>query len=134
MPLSLMTLKVLLPFQIFTSKSDVSRIVAETCEGAFGLLPHRLDCALALSPGLFTYETEAEGEAYIAIDKGVLVKTGHEVLVSVRQALLGTNLENLRDRVEHVFAAEDEHEQTMRSATAKLEAGFLHRLVGFHRE
>jgi F-type H+-transporting ATPase subunit epsilon len=40
---TLMHLKVLLPFQIFAEKTGVSRIVAETCEGSFGLLPHRLD-------------------------------------------------------------------------------------------
>ena len=38
-----MNLKVLLPFQIFADKKNVTRIVAETPEGSFGLLPHRLD-------------------------------------------------------------------------------------------
>lgn len=134
MPLTLMTLKILMPFQVFTAKIGVSRIVAETCEGSFGLLPRRRDCALALSPGIFTYETETEGEVYIAIDEGVLVKAGRDVLVSVRRALLGTNLEKLRDRVDAEFAALDEREQSVRSVMAKLEAGFLHRLVGFHHE
>ena len=39
-----MTLKVLLPFQVFLEKPDVSRIVAEGRNGSFGLLPNRLDC------------------------------------------------------------------------------------------
>ena len=51
MPPPLMNLKVLLPFQIFAEKTGVSRIVAETREGSFGLLPHRLDCVAALAPG-----------------------------------------------------------------------------------
>ena len=46
-----MNLKVLLPFQIFAEKTGVSRIVAETREGSFGLLPHRLDCVAALDAG-----------------------------------------------------------------------------------
>jgi F-type H+-transporting ATPase subunit epsilon len=37
MPPTLMNLKVLLPFQIFAEKTGVSRIVAETREGSFGL-------------------------------------------------------------------------------------------------
>ena len=85
MPTTLMNLKVLLPFQIFAEKTGVSRIVAETREGSFGLLPHRLDCVAALAPGILIYETEAEGEVYVAVDEGVLVKTGLDVLVSVRQ-------------------------------------------------
>jgi hypothetical protein len=37
-PPTLMNLKVLLPFRIFAEKTGVSRIVAETQEGSFGLL------------------------------------------------------------------------------------------------
>src|SRR6516225_1890670 len=48
----LMHLKILLPFQIFADESGVRRIVAETSAGSFGLLPHRLDCAAALVPGI----------------------------------------------------------------------------------
>ena len=69
MPPTLMTLKVLLPFQIFAERAGVSRIVAETREGSFGLLPHRLDCVAALAPGILTYETEADGEVYVAVDR-----------------------------------------------------------------
>ena len=86
MPPTLMNLKILLPFQIFAEKTGVSRIVAETREGSFGLLPHRLDCVAALAPGILIYETEAEGEVFVAVDEGVLVKTGPDVLVSVRRA------------------------------------------------
>ena len=45
---TLMNLKVLLPFRIFAEETGVLRIVAETREGSFGLLPHRLDCVLSL--------------------------------------------------------------------------------------
>src|SRR5271170_7793742 len=81
----LMNLKILLPFQIFAEKTGVSRIVAETREGSFGLLPHRLDCVSALTPGILTYQTESDGEVFVAVDQGVLVKSGADVLVSVRR-------------------------------------------------
>jgi F-type H+-transporting ATPase subunit epsilon len=45
-------------------------------EGFVRTLPHRLDCVAALAPGILIYETEAEGEVYLAVDEGVLVKTG----------------------------------------------------------
>ncbi len=35
----------------------------------------------------------------MAVDEGVLVKVGMEVLVSVRDAIGGTNLEELREAV-----------------------------------
>ncbi len=129
-----MNLKVLLPFKIFAEKTGVSRIVAETSEGSFGLLPHRLDCVAALAPGILLYETDAEGEVLVAVDEGVLVKAGPNVLVSVRQALGGTDLGRLRDAVEQEFLSLDEHEQSMRSVMAKLEAGFLRRFAGLQHE
>ena len=127
----LMNLKILLPFQIFAEKNDVSRIVAETREGSFGLLPHRLDCVAALEPGILTYETEAEGEVYVAVDEGVLIKAGQDVLVSVRSAIAGTDLHQLREEVEREFLTLDESEQKMRSVMTKLEIGLMRRLAGF---
>jgi len=129
-----MNLKVLLPFEIFAEKTGVSRIIAETREGSFGLLPHRLDCVAALTPGILTYETEADGEVFVAVDEGVLVKTGPDVLVSVRRALSGTDLGQLRDSVKLEFLTLDEHEQSVRSVMAKLESGFLQRFAAFHNE
>ena len=134
MPPTRMTLKVLLPFQIFAEKTGVSRIVAETREGSFGLLPQRLDCVAALAPGILVYETDAEGEVFVAVDEGVLVKAGPNVLVSVRRALDGADLGQLRDVVEQEFLTLDEHEQSMRLVLAKLEAGFLRRFASFQHE
>jgi len=129
-----MTLKVLLPFAVFAEKPDVSRVVVETIEGSFGFLPHRLDCVAPLVPWILTYETEAEGEAYIAVDEGILIKTGADVIVSVRRAIAGKDLGQLREELEKEFLTLDEGEQTARVATAKVESGFLRRFADLQRE
>jgi F-type H+-transporting ATPase subunit epsilon len=131
---TLMNLKVLLPFRIFAEKTSVSRVVAETREGSFGLLPQRLDCVAALAPGILIYEDEAEGEVYVAVDEGVLIKTGPDVIVSVRNAIAGTDLRRLREAVDREFLNLDEREQSVRSALAKMESGFIRRLTEFHHE
>jgi F-type H+-transporting ATPase subunit epsilon len=131
---ALMKLKVLQPFGIFTEKTSISRIVAETSQGSFGILPHRLDCVAALMPGILIYENEAEGEVYVAVDEGVLVKTGLEVFVSVRNAISGTDLSQLREAVEREFLNLNEREQSVRSVMAKMESGFIRRLVEFQHE
>lgn len=128
---TLMTLKILLPFQIFTQQNAVTRIVAETREGSFGLLPQRLDCVAALEPGILTYETDTEGEQYVALDEGVLVKSGPDVMVSVRNAIAGTDLRQLRETVEREFLTLDEQEQSLRSVMIKLESSFVRRLADF---
>jgi F-type H+-transporting ATPase subunit epsilon len=129
-----MNLKVLLPFHVFTERTGVTRIVAETREGSFGILPNRLDCVAALAPGILIYEDEAEGEVYVAVDEGVLIKTGPEVLVSIRNAIAGTDLRQLREAVEREFLNMNEREQTVRSVLAKLESGFIRRFAEFHHD
>jgi len=129
-----MNLKILLPFQVFAEQTGVTRIVAETREGSFGLLPHRLDCVAALVPGILIYQTEAGGEVLVAVDEGVLVKTGADVLVSVRRAIGGTDLGQLHTAVEKEFLTLDENEQSVRTAVAKLETGFLQRFAKFQHE
>ena len=131
---TLMHLKVLLPFQVFAENIGVSRVVAETHEGSFGLLPHRLDCVAALVPGILIYEDEAENEVYVAVDEGVLVKAGLEVLVSVRNAIGGTDLGQLREAVDREFLNLNQREQSVRSVMAKLESGFIRRLAEFHHD
>lgn len=129
-----MHLKILLPFQIFADKIGVLRIVAETRAGSFGLLPNRLDCVAALEPGILVYETESDGEVLLAVDEGVLIKTGRDVLVSVRRAVNGADLGHLRDTVEQEFLILDEQEQSMRSVMTKLEAGFMRRFASFQHD
>lgn len=130
----MMNLKILLPFQVFAQTTDVLRIVAETRDGAFGLLPHRRDCVAALVPGIFTYQTVADGEVFLAIDEGVLVKTGKDVLVSVHRALRGADLERLHEAVDQQFLTQDQQAKNVRSVMAKLETGFLRRLSAFEHE
>jgi F-type H+-transporting ATPase subunit epsilon len=131
---ALMHLKVLLPSGVFAEKNGATRIVAETGAGSFGLLPHRLDCVAALTPGILTYETEADGEVFVAVDEGVLVKTSLDVLVSVRRAIGGTDLGQLRHAVEQEFLTLDDEAKVVRSVMAKLETGLMRRLASFDNE
>ncbi len=130
----LMRLKILLPFRILADKTGVSRIVAESPVGSFGLLPHRLDCVMSLTPGILIYETEEEGQIYTAIDEGVLIKTGLEVRVSVRNAIVGTDLAELQAAVEDQFIALDEQQQSVRWTMDKLESNIVHRFTELHGE
>jgi F-type H+-transporting ATPase subunit epsilon len=133
-PPTLMNLKILLPFQIFAEKTAVSRIVAETREGSFGLLPHRLDCVAALAPGILTYQDEADGEVFVAVDEGVLAKTGLNVVVSVRNAIGGTDLAQLHEAVKKEFLNLTQREQNVRSVMAIMESDLIRRLAEFHHD
>lgn len=126
-------LKIHLPFMVFAEFRNVIRIVLETGSGAFGLLPQRLDGVAALVPGILIYETETEGIQYLAIDEGIMIKSGREVLVAVRNAIGGANLGKLRESVEKEFMELDENERKVRSVMAKLESGFIYQLEKFSK-
>jgi F-type H+-transporting ATPase subunit epsilon len=129
-----MHLKILLPTEVFADEAHVTGIVAATSSGSFGLLEHRLDCVAALMPGILTYETPERGTVYLAVDEGVLVKTGAEVLVSVRNAIGGANLGELHDVVKQKFLTLDREERTVRDMVARMESGFVGRFAEYQHE
>lgn len=129
-----MELRIFLPFKVFAEIKNVVRIVAETGEGSFGMLPQRLDCVAALSAGIFTYKTKTDGVHYIAIDEGIMVKAGLVVLVSVRNAFGGADLGKLRELVESEFIHQEQQEKEVRSVVAKLEGGFMYNWEKFRKE
>jgi F-type H+-transporting ATPase subunit epsilon len=127
-----MQLKILLPSRVFGEMDDVTRMVAETRQGSFGILPRRVDCVAALAPGILSYATETAGDTYVAVDEGILVKMGAQVLVSVRHAIGGADLGQLRQAVEREFLTLDDREKSVRTAVAYLESGIIRRLAAFH--
>jgi len=129
-----MNLRILLPFGVFAEKANVLRIVADTTDGSCGLLPHRLDCVAALVPGILSYEAKDGGTVYVGIDQGVLVKAAAQVTVSVRRAIGGSDLGQLKEAVERDFLKLDEQERNVRSAVAKMESGLLERLAVFEND
>jgi len=124
-----MRLEVLIPSRVVV-REEVTSIVAEGEEGSFGILPRHVDYVTALIPGILIYEREVDGvEGILALDQGTLVKVGQEVLVSVRDAVEGDDLERLRETVEERFRTFDEREREARSALATLEARFIRRFL-----
>jgi F-type H+-transporting ATPase subunit epsilon len=128
---SLMNLKILLPFQIFSEEERVKRIVAETSAGSYGFLPERLDCVAALVPGIFEYETETKGIVYLAVDEGIMIKSGKDVLVSVRNAFGGTDLGKLHELIEKEILNLDERERNARTVMVKMSNSLIHGLEKF---
>lgn len=123
-----MRLRILLPTEVLVDE-PASKVVAEAVNGSFGLLPRHVDVATALVPGVLTFVDAGGRERYVAVDDGILVKCGPDVLVSVRNAVQSDVLEGLRGRVaSHVRHLDDEQHRA-RAALARLEAGALRRLA-----
>ncbi len=123
-----MTLKVLLPTDVLVEE-PVAKVIAEAENGSFCLLPRHIDFTAALVPGILSFARPDGPEQYAAIDNGILVKCGQEVLISAFNGVLGDDLAQLRHLVAERFLALDEQQRTARSALARLEAGVVRRFM-----
>lgn len=123
-----MNLKILLPSRILIQEK-VKKVIAEAENGQFCLLPRHIDFVASLIPGILSYEASDGNEIFLAVDEGILVKFGQEVVVSTRNAMQGPNIDQLREVVEGEFKFLDEHEKVARSAVAKIETNFIRRFL-----
>jgi F-type H+-transporting ATPase subunit epsilon len=134
MSLEPIRLRVLLPYEAFIEDDAVESLVAPTAIGFLGILPHRRDCVVAVKPGILTYHGQQNQEEYVALDEGVLVKTGLDVTISVRNAVRSNELGKLREAVEKQFSTMDNQELSLRVVASRLETALVRRSAEFCRE
>ncbi|MFH0957443.1 MAG: F0F1 ATP synthase subunit epsilon [Pseudomonadota bacterium] len=127
-----MRLKVVLPTEVLLDK-EVIKIIAEAENGSFCLLPRHIGFVSALVPGVMSYVSTGGKEEFIAVDKGILVKCGPEVVVSTGNAFAGADLGMLKKTIEMKFSVLDEHQRKAQSAVAKLEANLVRRFMELER-
>ncbi len=123
-----MKLKVLLPAEVFLDE-EVTKVIAESQNGYFCLLPKHVDFVATIVPGILSFESGRSREVFLAVDEGILIKCGQEVLISTRNAVQGPDLEQLKRTVEERFEVLGDRERMARSAMAKIEAGFVRRFL-----
>lgn len=128
-----MHLILLLPTQVLIDQ-PVTKVIAEAENGAFCLLPHHIDFLSALIPGILTFQTLEDEEVFVAVDHGILIKCGDEVLVSTPNAFRGSQLEGLRQEVEQQFYALDEQARRTRTAIARMETSLARQFTALAAE
>jgi F-type H+-transporting ATPase subunit epsilon len=123
-----MRVKVMAPNRIVVD-ARADHVTAEALDGSFSLLPRHVDLATALAPGLLALRTREGVERHVAVDGGLLVKCGEEVLVSTRRAVVSDDLDALERAVTETFQQSDEAERRARMAVARLEADLVRRFA-----
>jgi F-type H+-transporting ATPase subunit epsilon len=114
-----MSLKVLIPTQFFAHLSGTTRIVAESHGGAVEILPHRLDCVGALTPGFLEYATRAGGTAYLALHDGMLRNLDSD------RDINGADVAPVHEALHRGFPMMDSRDGEIRSAVADLAGGLV---------
>ena len=123
-----MHLRILVPTKILFDEA-VDRLTADGTHGSFTILPRHVDFLAELVPGLLSFRNAEGRERFAAVDGGLLVKHGAEVVVPTGRAVVGDDLEELRATLEDEFLTRDERERHARRAMARLEADFIRRVM-----
>lgn len=118
-----MHLKIIKPENILVDE-EVDKVIAEGLDGSFCLKPRHIDFVSALKQGILQYETGGK-EYYTAIDEGILVKCGVDVMVSVLNGIVATNLAELHKTVKDVFYKSEELNKATDFAMKSMEAELL---------
>ena len=116
-----MNLKVMTPYSIILN-TPVSQVTLDAVDGFFTLKPKHVDFVDALKAGIVSYKKEGK-EAFIACNRGVVVKKGDEVSISTPLAILSDNLEELKKKITIDFQAMEEERKEVRVSMARLEVG-----------
>lgn len=127
-----MRLRVVLPSEILIDK-EVIKIIAEAENGSFCILPRHIGFVSVLVQGVMSYTCPGGQEEFVAVNKGILVKCGPEVVVSTLNAFAGSDLGALKKTIETAFTILDERERKAQSAVAKLEANLVRRFLELER-
>lgn len=129
----MMRLKLSIPTSIILDQS-VTKVIAEGTHGSFCILPRHTDFLSSLVPGILILNPDQDDPIYFASDHGLLVKRGGDVLISVRRALQGEDLESLKEAVHNQFLQLDENDRACQTAVASLEANLLRKFFEMQKE
>jgi F-type H+-transporting ATPase subunit epsilon len=126
-----MHVRLVVPSGVLLEQQAV-KVVAEAQDGVFCLLPRHIDFVAALVPGILGL-TAADGEeTFVAVDDGILVKHGPQVLVSTWNALRG-KLGELQEGLVGQLRERGEQDQKARLALDRLEASLVHQVREWER-
>ncbi len=122
------------PTSLVAEIADATSIRAEDESGSFGILEGHADFLTVLTISLLRWRQADGRERYCAMRRGVLsVTAGHLVRVAAREAITGTDPEQLESAVLARFREAAEEEQTARAESLQLQMTAIRRLIHYLR-
>lgn len=129
-----MRLTISTPTAIAVDVADVRALRAEDESGAFGVLPGHADLMTALVPSVVAWRDPDGRESFCAVRGGVLsVGRGGQVAVATREAVIGTDLDQLEGEVLRRFRASVAEEEGARISEARMQLALLRRILAYMR-
>lgn len=106
-------------------KCPTDKVIVETLNGYYTLLPKHVDFAAAMRAGIVVYATKENKEKYVACHHGIVVKKADAVTITVHNAVTGETLDELSNVINNEFKQNEEYRKEFNSAMARLELGIM---------
>lgn len=106
-------------------KVKAKKVTFETVTGYYTLMPKHVDFVSAMEPNIVRYTDDAGREKYMACHRGIVVKKGTDVTMSVQSAVLSDSLDTLPASILADFKAAEEKRKELNTAMARLELGMV---------
>ena len=106
-------------------KGKIRKVTVETLNGYHTLLPKHVDFAAVMGANIVSCVTEDGEEKYVACHRGIVVKKGEAVTITVQDAVVGSTLDELAVVIDTEFKQNDEKRKELNSAMARLELGIV---------
>ena len=78
-----------------------------------------------MNANILSYITAENQEKFAACHRGIAVKKGDTVTVTVQKAVLGDTLDELERIIREEFKQDEENRKELNAAMARLEAGLI---------
>ncbi|HWU26154.1 MAG TPA: F0F1 ATP synthase subunit epsilon [Rhizomicrobium sp.] len=129
-----MRLVISTPTYVVADIPNATAIRAEDESGSFGILEGHADFLTVVSISILRWRQAGGAERYCAHRRGVLsVIDGHEVRLAVREAVLGTDPEQLEAAVLTRFREAADEEQSARAESLRLQMTAIRRIIHYLR-
>lgn len=129
-----MRLVITTPTAIVADIADATAIRAEDDSGSFGILDGHADFLTVVSISILRWRRADGSETYCAHRRGVFsVNDGHDVRLAVREAVIGSDLEQLEGAVLSRFRQAAEEEQSARAESLRLQMTAIRRIIHYLR-
>lgn len=125
-------LSVLMPTRVVL-KIPAQQVAVETSGGSRGFLPNHIDFVAALATGIVSYVDLDGATGFAAVDGGVLVKKGPQLLIATPDAVHAQTVSDLEQFIRERSYRQQENERVGRGAMARLEVALVRRLMELSR-
>ena len=118
-----MRLTITTPLGVIFDNETIFSLRAEDSTGSFGVLPGHADFTTVLNITVISWCGESGNILYCAVCKGLLTVTkGKEIFVATREGVIGSDLEDLKNRALAEYQLNDEQEENTRLLQERLHA------------